>query len=78
MNLNGTEWLAEIDWKNFEKDRKSFGAIFKLWQKNNCGRAVFLEMLQAEILFQRLPCILRELVFQKKVLQISSEICFFA
>ena len=24
MNLNGTEWLVEMDWKNFEKDQKSF------------------------------------------------------
>ena len=23
MNLNGTVWLVEMDWKKFEKDRKS-------------------------------------------------------
>ena len=22
--MNGTEWLVEMDWKNFEKDQKSF------------------------------------------------------
>ena len=27
LNLNGTEWLVEIDWKNFENDRKSFGTV---------------------------------------------------
>ena len=34
MNLNGTEWLVEVDWKNFENDRKSFGTGLKTWQKN--------------------------------------------
>ena len=43
MNLNGTQWLVEMDLKNFEKDRKFFGTVLKIWQKNNCGRTVFLE-----------------------------------
>ena len=43
MNLNGTEWLVEMDWKNFEKDQKSFGTFLKIWQKNACGKAAFLE-----------------------------------
>ena len=41
-----------MDWKNFENDQKSFGTVFKLWQKNICGRAAFL---QAAIIFQRFP-----------------------
>ena len=32
-----------MDWKNFEKDRKLFGTVLKIWQKNSCGRAEFLE-----------------------------------
>ena len=41
MSLNGTEWLIEMDWKNFEEDLKSFGNVFKIWQKNTCGKAAF-------------------------------------
>ena len=33
MNLNSTEWFAEMDWENFEKDRKSFCASLKIWHK---------------------------------------------
>ena len=51
------DWLVEMDWKFFEKDRKTAG-------KNTCGRAVFLEMLQAPITFQRFPCI-RKLILQE-------------
>ena len=38
-----------MDWKNFEKDRKSFGTVIwhynmaEMWQKNTCGRATFLK-----------------------------------
>ena len=28
-------------WKNFEKDQKSFGAVFKIWQKNTCEEQNF-------------------------------------
>ena len=31
VNLNSTEGLAEMDWKNFEKDEKFFGAALKTW-----------------------------------------------
>ena len=51
MNLNSTERLAEINWKNFEKDQKFFGTVLKIWQKNTCGIAVFLETLHAAIIF---------------------------
>ena len=53
MNLNGTEWLVEIDWKNFAKHRKSFGTVLKLCQKTTRGRAAFSETLQTAIVFQR-------------------------
>ena len=43
MNLNGTDLLDEIYWKDFEKDRKSFGTVLKIWQKSIYGRAAFLE-----------------------------------
>ena len=33
-----------MDWKNLEKDQKSFGTVCKIWQKNICGKPVFLEM----------------------------------
>ena len=55
MKLNGTERLVEMDWKNFEKDRKSFGTILKIWQKITCGRAAFLETLQVAIIFKGFP-----------------------
>ena len=35
------ERLAEMDWKNFEKDRKAFGTVLKRWQKNTCGKQQF-------------------------------------
>ena len=44
MNLNGTEWFVEMDWKNFEENRKLLGAVLKT-QKNTCGTAAFLETL---------------------------------
>ena len=27
-----TEYLVTTNWKNFEKDRKSFGTVLKIWQ----------------------------------------------
>ena len=33
MNLNSTEWFAEMDWENFGKDRKYFCASLKIWHK---------------------------------------------
>ena len=32
----------------------------KIWQKNTCAIAAFLERLRATITFQRFPCILRK------------------
>ena len=49
MNLNGIEWPVEMEW-NFTKDRKPFDTILKIWQKNTCGRAAFLETLQTACL----------------------------
>ena len=50
MNFACTKWLiVEIKWKNFKKDRKSFGTDnIKIWQKNTSGGSAFLEILQAE------------------------------
>ena len=62
MKLNDTESLIEMEWKNFERERKSFGTVLKIWQKNTCGRAAFLETSQAGIIFQKFPCILRKWV----------------
>ena len=33
VNLNGKEWLVEMNWQNFEKNGKSFGIVLKIWQK---------------------------------------------
>ena len=35
--------VLEMDWKNFEKDRKSFGIVLKIWQNSTCRLAAFLE-----------------------------------
>ena len=51
-----------MNWKNAEKDWKPFGTVLKIRQKNTA----FLETLQAAIIFQRFPCILRKLLIQKK------------
>ena len=59
INLNGTEWLVEKDWKNFERDQKVFGTVLKIWQKNTCVIAAYLGRLHAPI---RFPCILRKCV----------------
>ena len=75
MNLNGTEWLVEINWKNFEKNRKSFGTVFNIWQKNNCERA-FLEILDCNN-FQRFPSILKKLIFQEKFHRHIQKCAFF-
>ena len=32
--LNGRKWLVQMGWKNFEKNRKFFGTVLKIWQKN--------------------------------------------
>ena len=58
MNLNGTDWLVEIDWKNLEKYQKCFGTAL-MWQKNTCGRAAYLETLQTAIISQSFCCISR-------------------
>ena len=47
MNFARTKWLVEIKWKNFKKDRKSFGTDFKIWQKSTSGGSAFSEILQA-------------------------------
>ena len=40
----------------------------KKWQKHTSGRATFLEMLQAAIVFQRFPCVTK-LILQKNFLR---------
>ena len=67
MNLNGTERLVEMDWKNYEKDRSSFGTVLKIWHENTWGEAAFLESLKAAIIFQRFPCTLRKLILQENL-----------
>ena len=52
--------VLEMDWKNFEKDRKPFGTVLKIYQYNTCRLAAFLETLHAAIIFRRFPCILRK------------------
>ena len=34
LNLNGTEWLVEMDWKNFENDRRFFGTVLNTLRAN--------------------------------------------
>ena len=65
--MNGTERFGEMDWKNFEKDWKFFGTVLKVWQKNTCGRAAFLETLQTAIVFQMFSYILRKLILQEMI-----------
>lgn len=55
-----------MEWKKFEKDQKSFGSVVKIWQKNTCGKGALLETLQAAIIFQSFPWILRCLILQEK------------
>lgn len=55
-----------MDWKNFEKDLTSFGAVLKMCQKNTCGRAE-----RYRLHFKKMSTFLR------KVLQIYSEIWIF-
>ena len=75
MNLNGTEWLVEKDWKNFEKNRKSFGTVFNILQKNTCERA-FLETLDCNN-FSKVSQHCKKVNFSRKILQTYSEICIF-
>ena len=62
------DWLAEMDWKNFKK--------IEMWQKNTCGKAAVLEMLQGAIIFQIFPCI-RKLVLQENFLRHIQKYVFF-
>ena len=76
MNLNGIEWLVEMDWKNLEQDWKCFDTVLKIWQKNTCRRAAFLEPLQAAIIFQRFLCI-KKLILQENFYNIFRNMHFF-
>ena len=60
-------FVLEMDWKNFEKDRKSFDTVLKIWQNNTCRLAAFLETLHAAIIFRRLPCILGKMANSSRV-----------
>ena len=77
MNLYGTEWLVEIDWKNFDEDWKSSVTVFKKWQKNTCERAAFLGTLQAATIFQRIFCILMKLILPKQFCRNIQKYTFF-
>ena len=44
--------LIEMNRKHFEKDRKSFGTVLKIWLVSTCGRAAFLETLQLAVIFK--------------------------
>ena len=72
MNLNGTEWLVEKDWKNFEKNRKSFGTVFNILQKNTCERA-FLETLDCN----NFSKVSQKLIFQEKFCRHIQKYAFF-
>ena len=81
---NGSEYshslssVLEIDQKNFEKDRKSFGTALKIWQNNTCRLAAFLEILHAAMILRRFPCILRkQLILQELILQTFRNIHFY-
>ena len=52
--------VLEMDWKNFEKDRKSFGIVLKIWQNSTCRLAAFLETLHAAMILRRFPSISRK------------------
>ena len=62
--------------KALKRKRKSFGTVFK--QKNTCGRAEYLETLQAAIIFHGSLCILRKwLIFQKAFFRPIQKFAFF-
>ena len=51
--------IHEFEWYQsdlFKLTEKTLERMEK-WQRNACGRAVFLEMLQAAMIFRRFPCI---------------------
>ena len=52
MNVNRTEWLIEMDWKNRSLNIiEIFLELFlKHGRKKTCGRVAFLEMLQTSII----------------------------
>ena len=63
-NLNGTESLVEMNWKNFEKVKKNFRTVLKIDQKITCG---FIETLQAEII--KLKSFIKFFLHFKMILQ---------
>ena len=54
------EWYQGYLLKWTERNLKKI----EKWQKNNCERAAFLEMLEIAIIFQRFPC-MRKLSLQE-------------
>ena len=78
MNLNGTEWLVEKDWKTFKKDKKNFGNVLKIWQRNTCGIAAFLKNVTRCNNFSNVSLYFEKIVDTlRKVLQTYCEISIF-
>ena len=68
MNLDSIERLIEIDWKSFAKDRKSFGTVLKIWQKDIWKEQHFQKRFSKRFLiFQRFPCNLKKCLILQEI-----------
>ena len=76
MNLNGTEGLIQMDWKNVEKNRKSFGTVLKTCQKYTSGRAAFLDVTGCSN-FSKVSLRFKKANSSRKNFQTYSETCIF-
>ena len=66
--------------KEFWKGSKFFGTFLRIWQRkrNTRGSAIFLEILQKGIIFEKFPHFFKKMVHSSmQVMQTYSEICIF-
>ena len=78
VSLNSTEWLVAMDWKNFEKDQRSFGTVLKTQQKKYLWKSSIFRNVAGGYILSKLSLYFKKMVsFTRKFLQKYSEICIF-
>ena len=71
--------MHEFEWYQGDLQKLTEETLkrIKTWQKNTCGRATFLETLQAAKVFQWFPFIKKQINSSRKFFQTYSEVCLF-
>ena len=67
-----------MDWKNFEKDQRSFGTVLKPQQKKYLWKSSIFRNVAGGYILSKLSLYFKKMVsFTRKFLQKYSEICIF-